>query len=295
MVGSTIAYASMIKDLAAEIILIDVNKQRQEGEVLDLSHGAFGTDTGGIYNGDYTDCRNVDVIVITAGASQKPGQTRLELIEINAGILRDIAESIGEIQQHTKILVVSNPVDVLTMLAKEIFPVSKNQIFGSGTYLDTSRLRLLLSQKLQISAHNTHAYVIGEHGDSAFVPWSIATAAGGRKIQDILSEEERNEIEQGVRKAAYEIISKKGSTYYGIGIVVAEILESILFNKKKVITVSTIPGAGYGITDICLGIPSIISANGIESVWQLSLEESEIEKLQNSAGLLSEAYRSISR
>lgn len=292
MVGSSIAYASLIKSTAGEIVLVDIDKDRRDGEVMDMSDGLFGSNTGHIYAGDYSDCRDADVIVITAGIAQKPEQTRLEIAEINSGIIKSIFAELGELSPHTKVLIVSNPVDILTKVAKEVSNLPETHIFGSGTYLDSSRMRQLLSRELDVSSRNVHGYILGEHGDSSFAAWSTISI-GGRNVTELLSPQKLDEIEHKAKNAAYEIISKKGATYYAIGIVTEKILESILNNKMSIIPVSTFPGEQYGVTDVCIGIPAVIGANGIHKIWQQNLSEAEMQKLQSSASKLRQVLQSM--
>lgn len=286
MVGSSFAYAAMIKGLAAELILIDASDQREEGEVMDLSHGLIGTETGEVRGGDFTDCQDVDVVIITAGAAQKPGETRLDLVNKNIKILKDIIKKMGKLRPDTVVIMVSNPVDILTYVARETIKLPhKNQIFGTGTSLDTSRLRYNLSETLKVNLHNVHGYVLGEHGDSEFVAWSLANVSNV-PVKKLLSASQMKEIEEKTKRAAYEIIQRKQATYYGIGVVLAEIVEAVLHDKKLILPISTVPGAAYGIHDISLGVPAVIGRSGVEKVWPVALSLGEKVKLKKSAALL---------
>ncbi|MBN1258436.1 L-lactate dehydrogenase [Candidatus Peregrinibacteria bacterium] len=285
MVGSSFAYAAMIKGLAAEMILIDVDELREEGEVMDLSHALIGTETGGIRGGTFKDCQNVDVIVMTAGAPQKPGETRLQLVSKNIGILKSILRKMGKLRSDTVVIMIANPVDILTYVARETLKIPKNQIFGTGTALDTSRLRFNISQILSVNLHNVHGYVMGEHGDSEFVAWSL-TNVSGIPVAKLLTKKQMGNIAEKTKKAAYEIIQRKRATYYGIGVVATELCEAVLKDKKFITPVSTEPGAAYGITGMCVGVPAIIGRKGVEKVWPVPLSADEKKKLKKSADLL---------
>lgn len=286
MVGSSFAYAAMIKGLAAELILIDADEGREEGEVMDLSHGLIGTETGSVKGGQFSDCQDVDVVVITAGAAQKPGETRLDLVGKNIKILKDIIKKMGKLREDTVVILVSNPVDILTYVARELIKLpNKNQIFGTGTSLDTSRLRHNISQMMGVGLHNVHAYVLGEHGDSEFVAWSLANVAGV-PAKKLLSLKQMSDLALKTKKAAYEIIQRKRATYYGIGVVIAEIVEAVLHDKKMILPVSTIPGSFYGIKDMSVGVPAIIGRGGVEKIWPVELSKVEKENLKKSAKLL---------
>lgn len=285
MVGSSFAYAAMIKGLAAELILVDVSEEREAGEVMDLTHGLIGTETGGVRGGNFKDCRNVDIIVITAGVAQKPGETRLDLIKKNTKIMKGIIRKMGKLREDTVVIIVSNPVDVLTYIAQKNIKLPKGRVFGSGTSLDTSRLRYIISQKLGVNLHNVHGYVMGEHGDSEFVPWSIANVSG-LPIKKLLTAKEMRDIAKQTMRAAYEIIQRKHATYYGIGVVITELVENVLHDRKFIIPVSTEPGSAYGIKGICVGVPAILGRCGVEKVWKLDLTKGEIHKLKKSAAIL---------
>lgn len=292
MVGSSFAYAAMIKGLAAELIMVDANEAREEGEVMDLTHGLIGTETGNVKGGSFKDCQDVDIVVITAGVAQKPGETRLDLVKKNAAVMKSIIKKMGKLRKDTVVIIVSNPVDVLTTLARQWIKLPDNQIFGSGTSLDTSRLRYNVSRQLSINLHNVHAYVLGEHGDSEFAAWSMSTASGV-PLAKLLTNAQMKTLEDKTRRAAYEIIQRKRATYYGIGVVITELVEAVLNDKKMIIPVSTEPGTRYGIKGICLGVPAVLGRCGIESVWKLPLNASESKKLKKSATLLKGYLKSI--
>ncbi len=293
MVGSSFAYAAMIKGLAAELVLIDASEERELGEVMDLSHGLIGTETGSVIGGDFKDCQDVDVIVITAGAAQKPGETRLDLVNKNVKIMKSIIKKMGKLRPDTVVIVVSNPVDILAYVAREtIKQPNRGQVFGTGTSLDTSRLRFNLSQKFGVNLHNVHGYVMGEHGDSEFVAWSLCNISS-MPVKKLLSAKQMKDIEHKTRRAAYEIIQRKRATYYGIGVVITEIVEAVLHDKKMILPVSTIPGAAYGIKDMSVGVPAVIGRNGVEKVWKLPISAAESKKLKKSASLLKKILKGV--
>ncbi len=281
LVGSTTAYALMIGGAAQEIVLIDKVEEKARGEAMDLSHGVSFIRPISVYAGDYRDCREADMIIITAGAPQKPGETRLELVETNTAIMRDIIYRIMEYNTGAILLVVANPVDIMSFVAWKNSDLPHTKVIGSGTVLDTSRFRHLLSVRCGIDPRNVHAYVIGEHGDSEFPIWSKANIGGisleyfcencGRAC----SPYSREEISQKVRAAAYEIIEGKGATYYAIALAVRRIAESILRDEHSVLTVSTYIDGIYGISDIYLSVPCILGKNGVEKIIPFELDETE--------------------
>ncbi len=292
MVGSSFAYAAMLKGIAAEIIMIDVDEAREQGEVMDLSHGLIGTETGNVTGGCFEDCRNVDIIVITAGVAQKPGETRLDLVKKNSGIMRKLIKMMGKLREDTVVIVVSNPVDILTYIAQKHIKLPKGQVFGSGTSLDTSRLRYIVSEKLGVNLHNVHGYVMGEHGDSEFVPWSISNVSS-LPMKKLLTAKQMKVIEKKTMRAAYEIIQRKHSTYYGIGSVITELVEAVLHDRKFIIPVSTEPGSAYGIKGVSLGVPAVLGRRGVEKVWKLDLTKAEMAKLKKSANVLKGYLKSV--
>ncbi len=238
-VGSTAAYATAIKNIASEIILIDINEKKEHGEVMDMCDALSFLETGKIKGGDFKDARDADVIVITAGAPQKPGETRLDLVDKNKKILTSIFKQIGKLKKTTIVLLVANPVDILTHLAQKITKLPKSQVFGSGTGLDTARLRTILAQKFNVSPQDINGYVMGEHGDSEFVAWSTVTI-GGMPVDKLkLKAADKKRIEKDVREKAYKIINCKGATFYGIGTVISDILEAIFYDQHKIMPIST--------------------------------------------------------
>lgn len=284
-VGSTIAFAVMLKGLAAEIILIDVNEAREEGEVMDLGDGLINGQIGSVCRGDLPDCQNVDLVIITAGLAQKSGETRLDLVTKNKAILENIIAGMGKLRPDTVVLVIANPVDILTQLAVKLIDLPKGQVFGSGTALDTARLRHNVAKKIGVNVANVHGYVLGEHGDSEFVAWETVTVSGA-PITGLLSEADQKEIEDKTRSAAYDIIQRKAATYYGIAAVACEIIAAVLHDKELIMPVSTEPGSAYGLTGVSLGVPAVLGRKGIEKIWPLTLSASSQAKLENSAKVI---------
>jgi len=286
-VGAAVAYALTLKNMVAEILLIDVNQEKETGEVMDIASGLCFVDTGSIKTGEFKEVQSADIIIVTAGAAQKPGDTRLDLLEKNKQITKSIFKSIGKLNHDAIIIMVSNPVDVLTYLVQEITGLPKNQIFGSGTSLDTARLRSHVARILGVSAQSVHGYVMGEHGDSEFVAWS-ALHVGGQSVKNIkqLNAATRNKVEKSVRSEAYEIIKRKGATFFGIATAVAEIIEAVLYDQHKILPVSTRVDRYNGVSNVCLGVPAVIGRRGVERVWPLHLPADEKKKFQASAKVL---------
>ena len=293
-VGMSMAYSMLNRGGVNELILIDIDKEKTKGEEMDLSHGLpFAPQKMVIKAGNYEDCKDAQVIVITAGVAQKPGQTRLELVETNTKIIKDITKNIMNSGFNGIIIVASNPVDLMTYVVSKVSGLPKNQVFGSGTVLDTARLRYIMSDYLKVSSKNIHAYIMGEHGDSSFVPWNHAYV-GCKKIKDVMKDgrhpmEDLNKIHQDVVNAAYEIIDKKKATYYGIGMALSKIVKSVLDNDNSILTVSTYLKDGqYGQDDIFIGVPAIINNKGVRELLNLELNEEEQEKLDNSCKIIKE-------
>lgn len=291
-VGMSMAYSMLNRGGVNELILIDIDKDKTVGEEMDLSHGLpFAPQKMVIKAGDYEDCKDAQVVVITAGIAQKPGQTRLELVETNTKIMKDITKNIMKSGFNGIIIVASNPVDLMTYVVSKVSGLPKNQVFGSGTVLDTARLRYIISDYLKVSSKNIHAYIMGEHGDSSFVPWDHAYV-GCKRIKDVMKDgnhpmEDLNKIHQNVVNAAYEIIEKKKATYYGIGMSLSKIVKSVLDNDNSILTVSTYLKDGqYGQDDIFIGVPAIINSNGVRELLELELNDEEQEKLNNSCKII---------
>lgn len=299
MVGMSYAYALLNQNLCDELVLIDINKKRAEGEAMDLNHGvAFSGGNMEIYAGEYTDCCNADLVVLTAGLPQKEGQNRLDLLKENRKIFETILQSVLENGFHGIFLVATNPVDIMTRIVYEISDFPPEKVIGTGTALDTARLRYLLGEKFMIDPRNMHAYVMGEHGDSEFVPWSQAMMTT-KPIFDLCGEtegchfQELLELEEEVRMAAYKIIEAKKVTYYGIGMAMARITKAIFGNEYSVLTVSAHLQGEYGENGIYIGIPCVVNRMGIQRIVELPLGSEEKQRLHSSCETLENTYREI--
>ena len=289
-VGMSYAYALLNqRTYVNEIVLIDLNKDRIIGEAMDLNHClAFAPSKLSIKVGDYSDCQDAKIVCIAAGANQNPGETRMDLINKNSVIFKSIIDNVMKNDFNGIFLVATNPLDVMTYLTYKYSGLNPNKIIGSGTSLDTSRLRYLISDKLSISPKNVHAYVIGEHGDSEFVPWSNANI-GLQNIKDYLNDDEMNKICDEVKNAAYEIINKKGATYYGIGMCLVRITNAILGDENAIITVSTYDENN----DVFIGLPAIINKDGIKNKVYIELNNEETSKLEHSINVIKDAIKKI--
>ncbi|MFW6001106.1 MAG: L-lactate dehydrogenase [Halanaerobium sp.] len=288
-VGATTAYALMVQGIGSEIVLIDLNKDKAEGEAMDLRHGASFVNPVNIYAGDYQDLADAKLIVITAGAAQKPGETRLDLVKKNTGIFKNIISSITKYNKEGILLVVTNPVDILTYLSWKLSGFPANRVIGSGTVLDTSRFRSLLSKKCGVAASNVHGYIIGEHGDSEVPVWSLTNIAG-TQIENYCpicdkdcKDNELEDISKKVKNAAYEIIDKKGATFYAVALAVARIARAILRDENAVLTVSSLMDGYYGVEDISLSLPTLINSSGIKNILELPLSDQEEKAFKESA------------
>jgi len=299
-VGSTFCYALAQSGLADEIALIDNNQNLVKGQVLDLVHGQPFFPTVSIYEGSQSDYVDAKVIVITAGAAQRPGETRLQLLQKNASITRSIMNDIAGLKSQAVVIVVNNPVDIMTYVAQKSVDWDKERIIGSGTVLDSARLRYFLSDHCGVDVHNVHGYVLGEHGDSEFVAWSMTNIAGMQmdkycpachRCNDWLNE--RNEIEQKVRDSAYHIIDYKGATWFAVGLALVRIASAILRGQKSVLTISTRLDGEFGISDVCLSVPAIVSGNGVERIIESTLPEAESRLLASSAAVLKNAIEEL--
>lgn len=293
-VGMSMAYTMLNRGGVNELVLIDIDENKTKGEEMDLNHGMpYAPQKMIIKAGNYDDCQDAHVIVITAGIAQKPGQTRLELAETNARIMKQITQNIMQSGFNGIIIVASNPVDLMTYVVSKVSNLPKNQVFGSGTVLDSARLRYIISEEVMVSPKNVHAYIMGEHGDSSFVPWNHAYI-GCKKITDIIKEKnipssKLDELHTRVVNSAYEIIEKKKATYYGIGMSLSKLVKSVIDNDNSILTVSTYLKDGeYGQDDIYIGVPAVINGNGVRELLKLDLSEEEQVKLDNSCNIIKE-------
>ena len=288
-VGMSYAYALLNQRTNVnELVLIDIDKDRVEGEVMDLNHClAFAPSKIDIKSGEYSDCGDATLVVIAAGANQKPGETRMDLINKNSKIFKSIVTPIVESGFNGVFLVATNPLDVMTYLTWKYSGFETNKVFGTGTSLDTARLKYLVGSKLNVNPKSVHAYVIGEHGDSEFVPWSNADIAL-QDIEGFIEKDELEQIEKEVKNAAYEIINKKGATYYGIGMTLAMITNAILEDENRVITVSNYDSEN----GIYMGTPAVVGREGIKQRIYINLTDEETKKLQNSVDIIKSAVES---
>ena len=291
-VGATSAFSLIQTGLFSEMVLIDANMQKAEGEAMDLSHGSAYLTPMNIYAGTYDDIVDAGLIVITAGANQKPDETRLDLVKKNVQIFKSIIPEIKERNCEGILLIVSNPVDILTEVALKLSGFPAHRVIGSGTVLDTARLKYVLGKHLQVDPRDIHAYIIGEHGDSELVVWSGAQVAGIHinhfcELRGHFNHEEAMErLAQEVRDSAYEIIKRKGATYYGVAVAVKRIATAIVKDEHAVLPISSLMQGEFGLNDICLSIPTVIGQNGVEKVVDIYLNNDENEKLQTSAKAL---------
>ena len=300
MVGMSYAYSLLNQNVCDELVLLDIDKKRAEGEAMDLNHGlAFSGSNMKIYAGEYSDCRDADIVVISAGVAQKPGETRLDLLKRNAAVFRSIVEPVVSSGFNGIFLVATNPVDIMTRMVYVLSGFNPRRVLGSGTALDTARLRYLLGDYLNVDPRNVHAYVMGEHGDSEFVPWSQAMLAT-KPILSLCEDtpascrtEDLEKISEEVRSAAYKIIEAKKATYYGIGMALTRITKAILGDESSVLTVSALLLGEYGQTDVFTGVPCIINQNGIQRILKLSLSEDELKKLERSCSTLKESFQGV--
>lgn len=301
MVGMSFAYALVNQGgICNELVLIDVNKERAMGEAMDLNHGlAFGKSNMKISAGEYSDCKDADIVVIAAGVAQKEGETRLDLLQRNSEVFRSIITPVVKSGFDGIFLVATNPVDIMTRVTYELSRFGASRVIGTGTSLDTARLRYLLGDYFMVDPKNIHAYVIGEHGDSEFVPISQMMLAT-KHVSEIL-EDDRNsyclddmqKIEEQVRTAAYKIIEAKRATYYGIGMAITRIVKAILGDENSVVTVSAKLCGEYGSRNVFIGVPCIIGRNGVKEILELSLTDDEMEKFRNSAAVLEESFEGL--
>ncbi|MOA00424.1 L-lactate dehydrogenase [compost metagenome] len=289
-VGATTAYTLFLRERASEIVLIDANKEKALGEALDMNHGLPFTGGVKLWAGDYSDCAGADIIVIAAGASQRPGETRIDLLKRNASIFDTIIKNIVKYNTQGIILVATNPVDILSYVSLKQSGFPSNRVIGSGTLLDSARFRYLIGQSKGINPRSIHAHIVGEHGDSELPLWSLANVAG---IGLEISEEEKVDIFNNTKNAAYEIINAKGSTSYAIGLALDRIITSILLDEGSVLNVSTLLTDYNGVSDVYLGVPSIVDRSGVRQVLDLELSDQELQQFQSSANKLKAAIAEL--
>lgn len=299
-VGMSMAYSLQNQGGINELVLIDVDRKKAEGEAMDLAHGiSCAPSKMDIKAGDYSDCKDADIVVITAGLAQKPGQTRLELVKANAKIMKEITKNVIESGFNGIFLVASNPVDLMTYVVCKESGFDKSKVIGSGTVLDTSRLRYLIAKKLNVSTKNIHAYIMGEHGDSSFVPWNKAYI-GCKILTDIIKQKGEDEkvlddIYHEVQQAAYEIIERKRATYYAIGLALTKIIKAIINDENEIMTISTYLDGEYNHKGIYMGVPTIVNSKGAREILNLKLTEEEQEKLGKSAKILEDMIKELDK
>jgi L-lactate dehydrogenase len=288
-VGASAAFTMALQQTANELVLIDVFKEKAMGEAMDINHGLPFMGQMSLYAGDYSDIKDCDVIVVTAGANRKPGETRLDLAKKNVLIAKELTQNIMKHYNHGVILVVSNPVDIITYMIQKWSGLPVGKVIGSGTVLDSIRFRYLLSEKLGVDAKNVHGYIIGEHGDSQLPLWSC-THIAGKNINDYINdpkydfkEEDKIKIAEDVKTAGATIIKNKGATYYGIAVSINTIVETLLKNQNTIRTVGTVINGMYGIEDVAISLPSIVNSEGVQEVLHFNMTPEEEEALRHSA------------
>ncbi len=301
-VGSTIAYTLSGEDMASEIVMIDINKEKVEGEVMDIEQGTCFRDPISIVAGDYEDAKDSDIVIITSGIARKPGQTRIELAQTNVDILKQITPEIVKAAPNALYIIVSNPVDIMTYVFTKISGLPENQIIGSGTILDSARLRCGLSEHFGVAQRNIHAYVYGEHGDTSFVPWSAARIAGVNvddyyemmpKMGKEAKKLDKEAMLTYVQKSGGEIIANKGATFYAVTRGVCRLCGILMAASESVSTVSSMMHGEYGIEDVCLSTLALVGPNGIQSKIPMALTDEEVEKLKYSADALKKVIAQI--
>lgn len=300
MVGMSFAYSALNRGLCDIMVLVDIDRKRAMGEAMDLNHGlAFAGSSMKIYAGEYDDCADADIVVICAGVNQKPGESRLELLKRNAAVFQSIIDPVVRSGFGGVFLVATNPVDIMTRVTYELSGFNPNRVFGSGTTLDTARLRYLLGEYFSVDPRNVHAYVIGEHGDSEFVPWSQAMIAT-KAVTDVCRDsegryrlDEVQKLSAEVRDAAQQIIEAKKATYYGIGMSLVRIARAVLSDENSVLTVSAKLRGEYGRKGVYAGVPCIVNRNGVDRVLELELTEEEQGKFHESCGILEDSYQGM--
>lgn len=301
-VGATIAYTLSNESVASEIVLIDVNKKKLEGEVMDIMQGTGFRDPISVIAGDYSDAKDSDIVIITSGIARRPGQTRIELVQTNVDILKSITPNIVKEAPNALYIIVSNPVDIITYVFTKISGLPDRQIIGSGTLLDTTRLRSCISDYCSISQKNIHAYVFGEHGDSSFIPWSCAEISGIDldDYVDIMVQQgrlsaplDKDYVLDYVHKSGGRIIANKGATFYAVSVSVCRLCSILLSAYNSVVTVSSMMKGEYGIDDVCISTLNLVGPNGIEGKFPIKLTDNEIAKLVDSANKLKDVIRQI--
>jgi len=299
-VGSTIAFALTLKQLASEIVIIDIIKDKAMGEAMDIRQGTPFIGPVNVIDGDYEDAKDSDIVIFTSGVGRKPGQSRLDLTQTNVNITKSVIPLITKTCPNALYVIVANPVDILTYQFIKTSGIPANHIFGTGTMLDTARFRARIAETYKVCQTNVHGYVFGEHGDSSFVPWSLANISSipvdsyapsynGDKLPDF----DKNDVEDYIRKSGGIIIGAKHCTNYGIGITTATLVEALHYSTDSVLTISSLLNGEYGISDVCLSIPTVIGCNGIKGHVTTPLKDDELKSLQHSAECLKEVIKQV--
>ncbi len=300
-VGATIAYTLTVMGLASEIVIIDINEEKAQGEAMDIKQGVSFCNPTNIYSGTYSDAKDSDIVIITSGIARKPGQSRLDLTQTNVDIIKSVGKEIVKYAPDAVYIIVSNPVDILTYVFCKQTGIPEHRILGSGTMLDTARLRARISEYYSVNQKNVHAYILGEHGDTAFVPWSIANISNV-PIEDYSKlamtsndypDFNRQDIENYVRQSGARIIQRKGATFYAVSISVCHICKCLLGGIDTTVTVSTMLNGEYGINDVCLSLLNVVGNKGVRGKILLPLNDEEIAALHNSANSLKEVIKNI--
>ena len=300
-VGSTIVYTLVLNELVSEIVLIDINKTKAEGDAMDINHGISFVSPTKVVAGEYSDIKGSDMVIITAGANQKEGEKRTDLLKRNTAIFKDIIDNtLRFCHDDTILLVVTNPVDILTYITYKLSGFSKRNVIGSGTVLDTSRLKYLIGEHANLDVRNVHTYMIGEHGDSEVAAWSVTRVAGMHFEDFCASSQCCNSLDicketfyNKTKNAAYEIINRKGATYYAIAMAVSRIVECIIGDEHSILTVSSLLEGEYGLNDVCLSVPTIVGSGGAEKVLQIAFSDTEVAGLRDSAATLKQLAKEI--
>lgn len=300
-VGATTAYTLMLSGIFSEMVIIDINKEKARGEVMDLNHGLPFAKPVKIYQGTYKDIQDSDIIIISAGANQKEGETRLDLVQKNTEIFKSIVSEIVKYTTPEKsiLLVVTNPVDILTYVTAKISGWPPEKVIGSGTVLDTARFRYLIGEHVGVDTRNVHGYILGEHGDTELPAWSLTNIAGMpmdeycRACKSCNEGRSRLEIFENVKNAAYDIIKMKGATYYAVALAVQRIVEAIMRDEHSILTVSSLLYGQYGLSDVCLSVPSVVDRNGINRILEVPLSDEEKQLLHKSGNTLKEVISQI--
>lgn len=299
-VGSTIAFALTLKQLASELVLIDIAKDRAMGEAMDIRQGTPFVGPISIHDGDYNDAKGSDIVILTSGVGRKPGQSRLDLVATNVGITKSIIPEITKVAPDALYIVVANPVDILTYQLATTSGLPKDHIFGTGTMIDTARFRARIAETYDVAQENVHGYVFGEHGDSSFVPWSLANIASipvesyAKSVESqSLKALDKNDVEDYIRKSGGVIIAAKKATNYAIGTTVAALCEALDYKNDSILTVSSFLNGEYGISDVCMSIPAVVGKGGITSHIVAPITDDEVEKLRHSAQCLKDVIKQV--